>query len=111
MRNRIAVAMGAAGVGLVVAACSSSSSTTSSSPATSSPAAAPAATQANSPAATGQASGTATVSLAAISRIPGKALVGRDGRVLKRYPPETEPQDSGLMQDIADALEVEAAAG
>ena len=40
-----------------------------------------------------------------------KFLVGRDGRVLKRYPPETEPQDSGLMQDIADALEVGAAAG
>src|SRR3974390_292514 len=82
MRNRIAVAMGAAGVGLVVAACSSSSSTTSSSPATPSPAAPPAAAEANRPAAAGRASGTATVSLAAISRIPGKALVGRDGRTL-----------------------------
>ena len=76
------MAVGAAGVGLVVAACSSSSSTTSSGPAASSPAAAPAATQASSPAATGQASGTATVSLAAISGIPGTALVGRDGRTL-----------------------------
>jgi len=45
------------------------------------------------------------------SGIPGdiswnfeKFLIGRDGRVLKRYPPETKPQDSGLLQDIADAL-------
>ena len=33
-----------------------------------------------------------------------KFLIGRDGRVLKRYPPPTKPQDSGVMQDIADAL-------
>jgi glutathione peroxidase len=33
-----------------------------------------------------------------------KFLVGRDGRVLKRYPPETKPEDRGLMQDIAEAL-------
>jgi glutathione peroxidase len=33
-----------------------------------------------------------------------KFLIGRDGRVLKRYPPETLPEDRGLMQDIADAL-------
>lgn len=33
-----------------------------------------------------------------------KFLVGRDGRVLKRYPPGTRPQDNGLMQDIANAL-------
>ncbi len=33
-----------------------------------------------------------------------KFLIGRDGKVLKRYPPPTKPQDSGLMQDIADAL-------
>jgi glutathione peroxidase len=33
-----------------------------------------------------------------------KFLVGRDGRVLKRYPPETPPQDNGLIQDIAEAL-------
>ena len=82
MRNQIAIAIGAAGIGLVVAACSSSSSTTSSGPATSSPAAAPAATQATSPAATGQAASTATVSLATISGIPGEALVGSKGRAL-----------------------------
>jgi glutathione peroxidase len=35
-----------------------------------------------------------------------KFLVGRDGRVLKRYPPQTDPRDNGLMQDLADALEV-----
>ena len=33
-----------------------------------------------------------------------KFLVGRDGRVLKRYPPGTKPQDNGLMQYIANAL-------
>lgn len=33
-----------------------------------------------------------------------KFLIGRDGRVLKRYPPPTSPQDKGLLQDIADAL-------
>jgi len=33
-----------------------------------------------------------------------KFLIGRNGRVLKRYPPETRPQDRGLMQDIAEAL-------
>ncbi|MEJ1963417.1 MAG: glutathione peroxidase [Gammaproteobacteria bacterium] len=33
-----------------------------------------------------------------------KFLIGRDGKVLKRYPPTTKPQDSGLLQDIADAL-------
>jgi glutathione peroxidase len=33
-----------------------------------------------------------------------KFLIGRDGRVLKRYPPPTKPRDSGLMQDIAEAL-------
>jgi glutathione peroxidase len=33
-----------------------------------------------------------------------KFLIGRDGTVLKRYPPQTKPQDSGLMQDIAEAL-------
>ena len=33
-----------------------------------------------------------------------KFLIGRDGQVLKRYPPPTRPQDSGLLQDIADAL-------
>jgi glutathione peroxidase len=33
-----------------------------------------------------------------------KFLIGRDGRVLRRYPPPTKPEDKGLMQDIADAL-------
>jgi glutathione peroxidase len=33
-----------------------------------------------------------------------KFLIGRDGRVIKRYPPTTPPQDAGIMQDIADAL-------
>ena len=33
-----------------------------------------------------------------------KFLIGRDGRVLKRYPPATKPDDKGLLQDIADAL-------
>jgi glutathione peroxidase len=36
-----------------------------------------------------------------------KFLISRDGRVLKRYPPATKPEDRGLMQDIADALEDE----
>jgi glutathione peroxidase len=46
-----------------------------------------------------------------IAGVPGditwnfeKFLVGRDGRVLHRYPPGTTPQDRGLMQDIAEAL-------
>lgn len=33
-----------------------------------------------------------------------KFLIGRDGRVIHRYPPTTKPRDNGLMQDIADAL-------
>jgi glutathione peroxidase len=33
-----------------------------------------------------------------------KFLIGRDGQVLKRYPPQTTPQDKGLLQDIADSL-------
>jgi glutathione peroxidase len=33
-----------------------------------------------------------------------KFLIGRDGRLLKRYAPTTKPRDKGLMQDIADAL-------
>jgi predicted lipoprotein with Yx(FWY)xxD motif len=84
MRNQTASVVGAVGIGLVVAACSSGSSTTTttSSPATSSAAAAPATAQASSPAATGQASGAATVSLAALSGIPGKALIGSNGRTL-----------------------------
>jgi predicted lipoprotein with Yx(FWY)xxD motif len=87
MRNQTMGIIGAVGIGLVVGACSSASSTTSSSSAATSPAsskaaAAPATTHASSPAASGQASGTATVSLAAISGIPGKALVGSNGRTI-----------------------------
>jgi glutathione peroxidase len=33
-----------------------------------------------------------------------KFLVGRDGRLLARYPSGTRPDDNGLMTDIADAL-------
>jgi glutathione peroxidase len=33
-----------------------------------------------------------------------KFLIGRDGRVLHRYPPGTRPEDKGLLQDIAGAL-------
>ena len=33
-----------------------------------------------------------------------KFLIGRDGKVIKRYPPQTSPQDKALLQDIADAL-------
>lgn len=34
-----------------------------------------------------------------------KFLIGRDGKLLGRYPPTTKPEDKGLMQDIAEALE------
>ena len=34
-----------------------------------------------------------------------KFLVGRDGKVLKRYPPQTDPRDIGMLQNIADALD------
>ena len=40
-----------------------------------------------------------------------KFLVGRDGRLRGRYPPETRPEDPVLLQDIADALEEERPAG
>ena len=33
-----------------------------------------------------------------------KFLVGRDGRVLARYPSGTRPEDNGLLADIAAAL-------
>jgi glutathione peroxidase len=33
-----------------------------------------------------------------------KFLIGRDGRLLKRYAPTTKPRDNGLIQDIAGAL-------
>ena len=33
-----------------------------------------------------------------------KFLIDRNGAVVKRYPPQTTPEDDGLLQDIADAL-------
>ena len=33
-----------------------------------------------------------------------KFLIGRDGRLLRRFPPTTRPEDNGLRQDIAEAL-------
>ena len=33
-----------------------------------------------------------------------KFLVGRDGTLIDRYAPTVKPRDSGLMNDIADAL-------
>jgi len=33
-----------------------------------------------------------------------KFLIGRDGKLLKRYAPTVKPRDNGLIQDIADAL-------
>ena len=33
-----------------------------------------------------------------------KFLIDRDGKVVKRYPPQTTPDDPVLMQDIADLL-------
>jgi glutathione peroxidase len=33
-----------------------------------------------------------------------KFLVGRDGRVIRRYPSGTKPEDNGLRSDIAEAL-------
>jgi glutathione peroxidase len=33
-----------------------------------------------------------------------KFLIGRDGKVVRRYPPPTKPDDKALLQDIADAL-------
>jgi predicted lipoprotein with Yx(FWY)xxD motif len=87
MTHRMARTVGAAAVGLVVAACSSGSSTSASgtpasSSASSSAAASPAYPSPGSSAASGQGSSAATVSLRAISGIPGKALAGRDGRTL-----------------------------
>jgi glutathione peroxidase len=34
-----------------------------------------------------------------------KFLIGRDGRVIGRYPSATRPDDRGLMTDVAGALE------
>jgi glutathione peroxidase len=33
-----------------------------------------------------------------------KFLIGRDGQVVRRYPPATKPDDKGLLQDIAALL-------
>ncbi|MEZ5565330.1 MAG: glutathione peroxidase [Gammaproteobacteria bacterium] len=33
-----------------------------------------------------------------------KFLISREGKVVKRYPPATKPDDKGLLQDIADQL-------
>lgn len=33
-----------------------------------------------------------------------KFLVDRSGKVVRRYPPATKPDDKGLLQDIADLL-------
>ena len=33
-----------------------------------------------------------------------KFLIDRDGRVVRRYPPATSPDDKGVLQDIADLL-------
>jgi len=33
-----------------------------------------------------------------------KFLIGRDGRVIGRYPSGTKPEDNGLRTDIAEAL-------
>ncbi|MBT8130872.1 MAG: glutathione peroxidase, partial [Gammaproteobacteria bacterium] len=33
-----------------------------------------------------------------------KFLIGRDGKPVARYPAGTQPDDAGLLQDIADAL-------
>ena len=34
----------------------------------------------------------------------GKFLIGRDGKPLKRFEPDLEPNDGGLVQAIEDAL-------
>ena len=33
-----------------------------------------------------------------------KFLINKDGEVIKRYPPQTTPDDAVLLQDISDAL-------
>lgn len=33
-----------------------------------------------------------------------KFLIDRDGNPVRRYPPQTPPEDAGLLQDISDAL-------
>jgi glutathione peroxidase len=34
----------------------------------------------------------------------GKFLIDRNGKVIKRYPPQTTPEDAELLQDISNAL-------
>ena len=33
-----------------------------------------------------------------------KFLIDRDGQVIKRYPPQTTPEDAELLQDINESL-------
>lgn len=47
----------------------------------------------------------------AVNGVPGdiewnfeKFLIDRDGKVIKRYPPPTVPDDAALLQDITDIL-------
>lgn len=75
MRRFLAGAAGAAGIGLLTVACGSSSTAPPSAAVTSSASSSPSA-------AGGQAAGAATVSLRALSGIPGKALVDSQGRTL-----------------------------
>jgi predicted lipoprotein with Yx(FWY)xxD motif len=77
MRRFLAGAAGAAGIGLLTVACGSSST------APPSPTAAVTSPVSSSPSAAGsQAAGAASVSLRAITGIPGKALVDSQGRTL-----------------------------
>ena len=76
MRYRLIGAAGVAAIGALAAACSSSGSGTAS------PAASHSAPAAASPAAAGQSGTGATVSVHAVSGIPGSALVGSSGRTL-----------------------------
>jgi glutathione peroxidase len=34
-----------------------------------------------------------------------KFLIGRDGKILGRYPSATKPEDNGLLQEISEAME------
>jgi predicted lipoprotein with Yx(FWY)xxD motif len=83
MTKWIVRAAGAAGIGLLAAACSSGSST--STPGTSASSAATSSPASSSPAATSASSSpaaTATVSVRVLAGIPGKALVGSNGHTL-----------------------------
>jgi predicted lipoprotein with Yx(FWY)xxD motif len=84
MKYRMASAVGVAAIGLVLAACSSSGS---SSPGTAASSPPPASSQASAPPSSSApsapaSSSAATVSLSSVSGIPGKFLVGSDGRTL-----------------------------